>query len=216
MTFQDPYAAQREQLAQMIREKGLRDPAVLDAIRETPRHLFVPEDQRERAYDDNALPIGENQTISQPSLVALMTSLLSLNPNDSALEIGTGSGYQTAILARLCRQVVSIERIETLSLRAQAIHQQLGLENILHVVGDGTLGYPALAPYKGIIVTAGATEIIPPPLLEQLSSEEGHMALPLGDRESQWLTLVVKRGESLFMRRYGQCTFVPLLGEYGW
>ncbi|GBC91958.1 Protein-L-isoaspartate O-methyltransferase [bacterium HR15] len=209
------FEAQKELLIQHIREKGVRDERVLEAIRRVPRHLMVPEEYRWHAYIDHALPIGEGQTISQPSLVATMTELLALQGNERVLEIGTGSGYQAAILTLLCRELITIERYPRLALRAYQVLTALHFPPFVLVMGDGTQGFPPLAPYDRIIVTAGAGRV-PPPLLEQLSPNEGRLLLPLGSRTQQVLTLIIKRGERLLTRTYGECVFVPLIGKYGW
>jgi protein-L-isoaspartate(D-aspartate) O-methyltransferase len=210
------FAAQKEQLIQLVREKGVRDERVLDAIRRVPRHLMVPEEYRQHAYIDHALPIGEGQTISQPSLVATMTELLALRGDERVLEIGTGSGYQAAILSLLCRELVSVERFPRLALRAYQLLTALHFPPFVLVIGDGTRGFPPLAPYDRIVVTAGAPGRVPPPLLEQLSPNNGRLLLPLGSRTHQVLTLIIKQGDRLFTRTYGECVFVPLVGEYGW
>ncbi len=210
------YTAQAELLIQHIREKGVRDERVLEAIRRVPRHLMVPEEYRWQAYIDHALPIGEGQTISQPSLVATMTELLELRGVERVLEIGTGSGYQAAILILLCRELVTVERFPRLALRAYRVLTALRFAPSVQVIGDGTRGFPPMAPYDRIIVTAGAPPSIPPPLLEQLSPNEGRLLLPLGSRTHQVLTLIIKRGQQLSTRTCGECVFVPLVGEYGW
>jgi protein-L-isoaspartate(D-aspartate) O-methyltransferase len=207
---------EREQLIQLIREKGVRDERVLDAIRRVPRHLMVPEEYRQHAYIDHALPIGEGQTISQPSLVATMTELLALQGDERVLEIGTGSGYQAAILTLLCRELVTVERFPRLALRAFQLLTALHFPPFVLVIGDGTCGFPPLAPYDRIVVTAGAPGSVPPPLLEQLSPHNGRLLLPLGSRTHQVLTLIIKQGDRLFTRTYGECVFVPLVGKYGW
>jgi len=209
------FEAQKELLIQQIREKGVRDERVLEALRRVPRHLMVPEEYRWQAYIDHALPIGEGQTISQPSLVATMTELLELKGQERVLEIGTGSGYQAAILTLLCRALVTVERFPRLALRAYQLLTALRFPPFVLVMGDGTRGFPPLAPYDRILVTAGAGRV-PPPLLEQLSPNDGRLLLPLGSRTHQVLTLIIKRGDHLFTRTYGECVFVPLVGEYGW
>jgi protein-L-isoaspartate(D-aspartate) O-methyltransferase len=209
------YEAQRELLIEQIRQKGVRDERVLEAIRCVPRHLMVPEEYRPQAYIDHALPIGEGQTISQPSLVATMTELLALSGNERVLEIGTGSGYQAAILTLLCRELVTVERFPCLALRAYKVLTALQFPPFVLVMGDGTCGFPPFAPYDRIIVTAGAKRI-PPPLLEQLSPNEGRLLLPLGSRTHQVLTLVIKRSDRLLTCTYGECVFVPLVGKHGW
>jgi protein-L-isoaspartate(D-aspartate) O-methyltransferase len=199
--------------AQLI-PRGISDPRVLDTFKKIPRHKFVPENIRSAAYDDCALPIGEGQTISQPYMVAIMTELLQLKGAEKVLEIGTGSGYQAAVLAELCKIVYTIERIDALSLRAKKIIKELGYTNVEFVVGDGTEGYPEAAPYDGIIVTAGCPEI-PGPLIEQLS-DGGRLVIPVGDIFQQTLTTVTKRGTKIETEESIPCIFVPLVGKYGW
>ncbi len=211
------YQAQLEHLIEIIRQKGPVSERVLEAIRRVPRHLMVPEEYRSQAYIDHALPIGEGQTISQPSLVAQMTHLLGLEGHERVLEIGTGSGYQTAILSLLCRELVTVERFPRLTLRAYRVLQSLPLPRIItYVMGDGTRGFPPYAPYDCILVTAGAPGQAPAPLLEQLSPNGGRLLIPLGSRHHQLLTLITKRGSRFFTRTYGECVFVPLVGQYGW
>lgn len=213
--------ADRHQLAreQMVRyqleARGITDPRVLDAMRRVPRHLFVPPEREHDAYSDHALPIGEGQTISQPYMVALMTQLLQTAPSHRVLEIGTGSGYQAAILAELVDEVVTVEREERLSQRAQEVLRSLGYRNIIFVVGDGSEGYPPLAPYDGIIVTAGAPAV-PIPLVDQLAPE-GRLVIPVGHRYEQVLTVVHKDEEGkIHVSEHGYCVFVPLIGKHGW
>lgn len=194
--------------------RGISDPRVLEAFRKVPRHAFVPEDLQSSAYDDYPLPIGEGQTISQPYMVAIMTELLGLKGDETVLEIGTGSGYQAAILAELSKKVYSIERVSTLSHSAEKKVRELGYQNIEFMVGDGTLGYPEANPYDGIIVTA-SSPTLPPPLIEQLK-EGGRLVIPVGDPYSQILTLAIKRGKGVETRESVACVFVPLLGKYGW
>ncbi|MFN7018671.1 MAG: protein-L-isoaspartate(D-aspartate) O-methyltransferase [Fimbriimonadales bacterium] len=210
------YAGQLETLVAQIRAKGVRDERVLDAVRQTPRHLFVPESHRHYAYMDHALPIGEGQTISQPSLVAQMTQILELTGAENVLEIGTGSGYQTAILRRLCARLTTIERFPRLTLQALRTLRHLALPPITFVIGDGTCGFPPYAPYDRILVTAGAPPRIPQPLLDQLSPDGGKLLLPLGSREYQLLTRVTKHGARIRAKTFGECMFVPLVGKYGW
>ncbi len=210
------YTAQLESLLEQARAKGVRDPRVLEAMRQTPRHLFVPESHRLYAYIDHALPIGEGQTISQPSLVGQMTQLLELRGNENVLEIGTGSGYQTAILRRLCGRLTTIERFPRLILQALRNLQPLNLPPITFVIGDGTCGFPPYAPYDCILVTAGAPPKVPQPLLDQLSPDGGKLVLPLGSRQYQRLTRITKHGTRLRANTFGECMFVPLVGKYGW
>jgi len=194
--------------------RGIKDERVLAAMRKVPRHLFIDESMQHRAYDDMALSIGEGQTISQPYMVAVMTELLELKGIEKVLEIGTGSGYQGAILAELSREVFTIDRIAVLVTRAEENFHLLDYKNIHVKVGDGTLGLPEQAPFNRIMITAG-TPKIPDPLIEQLS-EEGILIAPVGDRFSQQLLKIRKSGGSLSEERHTPCVFVPLIGEYGW
>jgi protein-L-isoaspartate(D-aspartate) O-methyltransferase len=194
---------------------GIRDPNVLEAMRSVPRHFFVPEALRGRAYGDHALPINFNQTISQPFIVARMSELLELNKNSRVLEIGAGSGYQTAVLARLASQVYSIERIGELAREAQARLRELGIYNATVKAFDGTLGWNAHSPYDGILVAAGGPRI-PEPLIAQLKTG-GHLVIPIGEtRESQKLVRVIKTESGTRIEEHGPCQFVPLIGEHGW
>ena len=193
--------------------RGIRDPRVLEAFLRVPRHLFVPEQWRENAYEDHPVTIGEGQTISQPYMVALMTECLELRGNEKVLEVGTGSGYQTAILAELCAQVITIERYGTLSARAKEVLDSLGYANVKYQVGDGTCGVPEFAPYDRIIVTATAPDV-PQPLVEQLA-DGGIMVLPVGGGFSQELIIARKRGKDIRRDFVCRCVFVPLLGKYG-
>jgi len=178
------------------------------------RHKFIPEDLRSSSYADFPVPIGEGQTISQPYIVALMTDCLGLSGEEKVLEIGTGSGYQTAILAELAKEVYSIERFAGLAKKAQGEFKELGYANINIKVGDGTLGWPEEAPFDRIIITA-ASPRIPLPLIEQLK-ENGKLILPLGESFSQVLTLVEKKKDKLDSVQVCGCVFVPLVGKYGW
>lgn len=198
---------------QLIR-RGITDERVIAAMRRVPRHLFVEEALRDRAYGDHPLPIGEHQTISQPYIVALMTSLLALQGGEKVLEVGTGSGYQTAVLAALARRVCSIERLPALAARARSVIEGYGTNNVWIRVGNGTLGWPDEAPFDRILVAAGGPSI-PPPLFQQLAAG-GRMVLPLGDATSQTLTLVENVGGEMKTTPYGDCTFVKLVGKYAW
>ena len=193
---------------------GIQDERVLQAMSDTPRELFVPGSERSSAYYDGALPIGEGQTISQPYVVAHMTELLTLHGHERVLEIGTGSGYQTAILAKLVSQVCTVERLASLTQRARATLQQLDIDNVLFHVGDGSLGWPEHGPYDAIIVTCGAPQI-PPPLLEQLA-DEGRLVMPVGPQGYQDLVRVVKRAGSSSEEQLSPVAFVPLIGLHGW
>jgi len=202
-------------VARQLRSRGIRDERVLRVMGEIPRELFVPEDRRRLAYADEALPIASGQTISQPYIVARMTELLAPRPGDRVLEIGTGSGYQAAILAKLGCQVVSIERHADLAEAARARLAELGLGGAVEVrVGDGSLGDPAGAPWDGIIVTAAAPSI-PASLREQLSPDGGRLVIPVGNRLRQDLLVVVRHGDEWVETNDGPCVFVPLVGAEG-
>jgi protein-L-isoaspartate(D-aspartate) O-methyltransferase len=209
----DGYGGYRARLVETLQRKGIRDLAVLRAVRLVPRHLFVPESVRHRAYDDAALPIGSSQTISQPWVQARYLELLSLSGRERVLEIGTGSGYQTALLAMLCDAVFSVERIAGLAQRARETLAAADIRNVTVLVGDGTLGWRPFAPYDAILVAAASPEI-PGPLVEQLAPG-GRMVIPLGDRANQTLTLVRREGDQLRTTTVADVRFVPLLGEFG-
>jgi protein-L-isoaspartate(D-aspartate) O-methyltransferase len=195
--------------------RGIADARVLDAMRRVPRDAFVPESARGEAYADRALPIGSGQTISQPFMVAAMTEALRLTGSERVLEVGTGSGYQAAVLAEIAREVISVERVPELAESARARLAALGYTNIEIVVADGTLGWPAAAPYDGILVAAGAPRA-PAALTAQLAPQGGRLVIPIGPREQQWLT-VITRDIDRFVERQGiGCVFVPLLGAQGW
>ena len=215
MTVSDPRSDERRRMVELqIAARGIRDPRVLAAMREVPRHLFVPPPYNRDAYADAPLPIGRGQTISQPYIVALMTELLHPTSVDSMLEIGAGSGYQAAILSILVRKVVTIERIETVAAHAQANLEAVHADNVEIVLGDGTLGYPPGAPYNGIIITA-ATPEIPGPLREQLA-EGGRLVAPVGDRILQELVVLERHGNRFTEEHHGGVRFVPLIGRHGW
>ena len=204
----------RRRLVEALQERGVKDLSVLRAFDLTPRHLFVPTGMRHRAYEDSALPIGNGQTISQPSTHARYLELLALTGKERVLEIGTGSGYQTVLLSHLASQVFSIERVGTLVTQARDAIRAAGAPNVSLLGGDGTLGWREYAPYDAILVTAGSPTV-PTPLAEQLA-EGGRLLIPIGDREEQTLTLFTKRGEALDRRDIGAARFVPLIGKYGW
>ena len=204
----------RRRLVELLHDQGIRDLAVLNAIDKTPRHLFVPTGVRHRAYEDSALPIGNGQTISQPSIHARYLEVLKLTGKEKVLEVGTGSGYQTALLAQLAGQVFSIERIPALLDRARETIQQIGARNISFLLGDGTLGWRQYAPYDAILVGAGAPEV-PSTYHEQLT-EGGRILIPLGDREEQTLYMFTRRGEKLEQTEIAPVRFVPLVGKYSW
>ena len=203
-------------MTERLREHyGIRDPSVLEAMRQVPRHFFVTEALRGRAYGDHALPIDFNQTISQPFIVARMTELLELDKKSRVLEIGAGSGYQTAVLARLSSQVYSIERIGELARQAQGRIRELGIYNATVKAFDGTLGWNAYGPYDGILVAAGGPRI-PDPLIAQLKTG-GRLVIPIGEtRESQKLVRVIKTEGGQEVEEHGPCQFVPLIGQHGW
>jgi protein-L-isoaspartate(D-aspartate) O-methyltransferase len=209
----DSYGGYRGQLVETLQRKGIRDLAVLRAIRLVPRHLFVPVGIRHRAYDDTALPIGNGQTISQPWVQARYLEVLGLTGRERVLEIGTGSGYQTALLAVLCDAVFSVERIPALAQSARTAIEGAGIRNVTILVGDGTLGWRPFAPYDAILVAAASPEI-PAPLVEQLGPG-GRMVIPLGDRANQALTLVEREGDRIRTSMVADVRFVPLLGEFG-
>lgn len=195
--------------------RGIKDERVIRAMRKVPRHLFLDEALWPQAYEDYPLPIGERQTISQPYIVALMTEKLNLKGHESVLEVGTGSGYQAAILAELAEKVYSIERIPSIAKRARKILDELNYTNVLIKIGDGTLGWKEYAPFDGIIVTA-ASPYVPKPLLEQLKIG-GRLVIPIGGEFSQDLIVYTKVGENDYEEEnYGGCRFVKLIGEYGW
>jgi protein-L-isoaspartate(D-aspartate) O-methyltransferase len=210
----DLYRLARERMVEtQIKARGIKDERVLKAMLKVPRHLFVDEALRDQAYGDFPLPIGEGQTISQPYIVALMTEALELKGNERVLEIGTGSGYQTAILAELALWVYTIERFPTLLERAKKVLKELGYKNISFKLDDGTLGWKEAAPFDAIIVTAASPDI-PPPLVEQLA-EGGRMVIPIGDEFSQTLIKGVKKGGKLHTKALEPVRFVKLVGAYG-
>jgi len=210
----DTYGGYRVRLVEQLRAQGIRDLAVLRAFAATPRHLFVPEAVRHRAYEDAALPIGTGQTISQPFTQARYLETLGLKGEERVLEIGTGSGYQTALLAALAAQVFTVERVRGLAEKAQAALKAAGVTNVSLLVGDGTLGWSAYAPYQAILVAAGGPEI-PPPLVEQLAPGGGRMIIPLGAKGAQTLTLVRRTDAGIRATPIGDARFVPLVGEHG-
>jgi len=199
---------------EQIAGRGIRNPRVLSAMGRIPRHLFVEEALRDRAYGDHALPIGERQTISQPFMVAFMTESLELRGPEKVLEIGTGSGYQTAVLAELAAHVYSVERIEALAIRSRRLLASLGYRNVTIKVFDGTLGWKTESPFDAILVTAGSPEI-PIPLTEQLK-DGGRMIIPIGDRATQVLKKVTKTSGRIEVTPLTGCVFVPLIGSHGW
>jgi protein-L-isoaspartate(D-aspartate) O-methyltransferase len=209
----DGFGGYRARLVEGLRTKGIRDLAVLRAFAETPRHLFVPQAVRHRAYEDAALPIGNGQTISQPFTQARYLETLALTGKERVLEIGTGSGYQTALLAALADQVFTIERVRGLATAAQAALKAAAAGNVSLLVGDGTLGWSAYAPYHAILVAAGGPEV-PQPLVDQLAPA-GRMIIPLGAKGAQTLTLVRRTVSGVEVTPLGDARFVPLVGEHG-
>lgn len=212
----DEYKIPRERMIKRLREYyKIQDEKVLDAMCVIPRHFFVPSALKAQAYADNALPIAGNQTISQPYIVAKMTELLEVSSNARILEIGAGSGYQTAILSQLARSVYAIERVSNLASEAQNRLQQLKIHNVVLRCGDGTIGWEVYAPYDGILVAAGGPTM-PEPLLSQLKLG-GKLVIPIGqDQQSQRLIRVTRTNRGFESEDFGGCAFVPLIGEHGW
>jgi protein-L-isoaspartate(D-aspartate) O-methyltransferase len=213
MKDSDSYGGYRTRLVETLRQKGIRDLAVLRAIGTVPRHLFVPQSVRHRAYEDVALPIGGGQTISQPWVQARYLELAALTGRERVLEVGAGSGYQTALLAELADAVFAVERIPTLAQGARAALEAAGYRNVTVLVGDGTLGWRPFAPYGAILVAAASPEI-PAPLVEQLAPD-GRLIIPLGDRNNQVLTMARPSGDQLQISTVADVRFVPLLGQFG-
>lgn len=212
MDYED---AREEMVRTQLEERGVHDARVLDAMRLVPRHLFVPEIVRPFAYDDRPLEIGEGQTISQPLMVGLMTQLLDLSGTERVLEVGTGSGYQAAVLSMLAAEVFTVERHAELAERARATLETLGYRNVCVLLADGSRGLPPHAPYDRILVTAGAPAL-PPPLIDQLATG-GILVIPIGDSLTQSLVQVRMSADGRIRCTYhGGCVFVPLLGTYGW
>ncbi len=215
MVPSDKYEYRREQMVERLREHGVRDERVLAAMTSVPRHLFVPEAYRNQAYsDDVSVNIGEGQTISQPRVVALMTEAAKVSSRDRVLEIGTGSGYQAAVLAQLAQFVFTVERITALARVAKQRPDRLGVENVSVKVMDGTLGWRAQAPFDAILVTAAAPDV-PQPLLEQLT-DGGRLVVPVGSRETQVLWVAERRGDRTRVTELRGACFVPLIGRRGW
>ena len=198
-----------------LRRRGIRDPAVLEAMGRIPRHLFVPPEERPHAYQDRALPLEVGQTISQPYMVAAMTEALRVRPGDRVLELGTGSGYQTAILAEVAAHVFTVERIGGLQGAARDVLESIEVENVSFMVGDGSRGWPDHAPYDRILVTAGAPTV-PDPLKRQLSARGGRMVIPVGDNDLQELLVVTRNGDTWSNETLMECRFVLLVGDEGW
>ncbi len=210
----DPISARSQMVEKQLRARGIRDRRVLAAMLDTPREHFVPPDLAGSAYDDCALPVGRGQTISQPYMVALMTERLKLAATHRVLEIGTGSGYQAAILARLCTHVFTVERITSHSDAARRRLAALNIDNVSFHVGDGSLGWPQHAPFDRVIVTAAAPEI-PAPLVDQLALE-GILVVPVGGEDGQTLVVVERRENRVVEDRLVACRFVKLVGAAGW
>jgi protein-L-isoaspartate(D-aspartate) O-methyltransferase len=207
--------ARKRMVNEQIIARDIANPKVVEAMLKIPRHLFVQEAMAAQAYSDSALPIGEKQTISQPYMVALMTDLLELAPQDYVLEIGTGSGYQTAVLASLVKRVFTIERIRPLAMQARKVLDSLHLLNVNIKVGDGTMGWPEEGPFDAILVTAGAPAV-PEALAAQLSTG-GRLVIPVGDEANQTIIRIRKEADGSLTRETGiGCRFVPLIGEQGW
>lgn len=211
---EDLAVARRRMVEQQLRARGIHDPHVLRIMEAIPRHLFVDEALIARAYSDHALPIGEDQTISQPYMVALMTQALDLTGEEKVLEIGTGSGYQTAILAELADRVFTIERIPSIATAAQARLTAMGYSNIVFRCADGTLGWREMAPFDRVLVTAGAPHV--PAFLEEQLAPGGIAVVPVGVRDNQSLVKLTRTPEGLRQRILCGCTFVPLIGREGW
>lgn len=214
MTIMDYESERKIMVEEQLVGRGIRDRRVLDAMGKVPRHLFVEEALRSRAYGDYPLPIGEKQTISQPYMVALMTESLELKGNEKVLEIGTGSGYQSAVLAELCEKVYSVERIKSLAVKARDRLDSLGYLNVAIKIFDGTYGWIEHAPYDAIIVTAGAPDI-PKSLIDQLAVG-GRMVIPIGDEFSQTLVKLEKSRDGITTTNICGCVFVKLVGNHGW
>ena len=204
----------RDMVDEQIRRRGIQSPRLLGVLARVPRHLFVPSDLAAHAYEDRALSIGESQTISQPYMVASMTDCLELSGIERVLEIGAGSGYQAAVLAELAREVITVEKNESLAQAARERLVSLGYRNIEVVLGDGTLGWLAAAPFDAVLVAAAAPSV-PPPLIEQLA-EGGRLVLPVGNREKQMLLRIRKSASHTLEEKLFPCQFVPLHGRYGW
>lgn len=212
--IEQEFRGARLRLIETLRERGIRDLAVLRAFEQTPRHQFVPTGLRHRAYEDSALPIGNGQTISQPSIHARYLELLELNGRERVLEVGTGSGYQTVLLGHLVEQVFTIERIAGLYQQAREAIQRSGVANVSMLLGDGTLGWREYAPYDAILVSAGAPSV-PEPLLAQIA-EGGRMLVPVGTKDEQRLLIYRRVKGQLEHREVAPVRFVPLVGHHGW
>jgi protein-L-isoaspartate(D-aspartate) O-methyltransferase len=211
----DVYTEERQKMvSEQLVARGIKDSRVIAAMRKVPRHWFVAEDLRDRAYGDEPLPIGNNQTVSQPYMVALMAEALQLRGDEKVLEIGTGCGYAAAIFAELCHKVFSIERIDELAIKARLTLTSLGYQNVSIQIGDGTMGWLEHAPYAAVVISAAAPQI-PRPLLEQLKPG-GMLVLPMGEEELQTLVRIRKGQNGIKEEYLGECRFVKLRGAYGW
>lgn len=211
----DAYSTIRERMVQeQLIPRGITHELTLEAMLEVPRHLFVEDAMRVRAYGDYPLPIAAGQTISQPYIVAMMTQLLELTGTETVLEVGTGSGYQAAVLSRICEKVYSVERINQLLASARKVFDSLRYYNIMTKLDDGTLGWPEHGPYDGIIITAGGPEI-PPPLVDQLA-DPGRLVIPVGGQDIQEIQVLTKENGVTSLQRLDSVRFVNLIGKYGW
>ena len=204
----------RKMIEEQLLGRGIKDLVVMEAMSRVPRHLFVNSSLQHRAYGDCPLPIGQNQTISQPYIVALMTQVLQLKGEERVLEIGTGSGYQTAILAELASQVFTIERIKPLAKNTKLLLEQLGYENVVFKAFDGTYGWRDQSPFDAILISA-STPDVPTALIQQLA-DKGRLVAPVGGRQSQDLIVLKKNGSRVVRREIGSCKFVPLIGKFAW
>jgi protein-L-isoaspartate(D-aspartate) O-methyltransferase len=215
MELEDRFRQEREEMVRVqIESRGIRSSQVLEAMRQVPRHRFVPQEHWEKAYADGPLPIGLGQTISQPYIVGAMTDMLALRGNENVLEIGTGSGYQAAVLGMLARSVHTVERHADLAQNARELLDRLGFENVFVHTGDGTLGWPPAAPYQAILVTAAAPRI-PQPLIDQLD-DGGLLVIPVGGQQGQDLERWRKSGGKFYRESFFPVAFVPLRGQFGW
>ncbi|MGC8737394.1 MAG: protein-L-isoaspartate(D-aspartate) O-methyltransferase [Candidatus Hydrogenedens sp.] len=210
----DYSSARKSMVEYQLKSRGIQSPDVLRIMEKVPRHLFVPEELQEYAYEDHPLSIGCGQTISQPYMVAIMTELLKLKSSDKVLEVGTGSGYQTAVIAELAHYVISIERIPELAEGAEQRLTNLGYTNVKIICGDGSIGYPPESPYDAIIVTAGSPEV--PESLKKQLNEGGRLIIPVGGSNLQVLLKIVKQGNDYLIEKHTSCIFVPLIGNEGW
>ena len=211
---QDWASFRRAMVQEQIRKRGIRSPRLLEALGRVPRHNFVPEDLAAHAYEDRALAIGSGQTISQPYMVAAMTDYLQLEGGERVLEVGAGSGYQAAVLAELAREVITVESVPALADAGRERLAALGYQNVQVHLGDGTLGWPSLAPFDAILVAAAAPAV-PAPLVEQLA-ENGRIVIPVGQTDKQMLLRIRKSAGEVFEEKLFACQFVPLRGRYGW